>query len=281
MSSFFSILKAPLRFLTGNKPLVTILELHGTISTDARPGRGLSASSVESGVKKAFRNKNAKAVVVSINSPGGAPAQARMITERIRHLSREKELPVIAYIEDVGASGGYMIALAGEEILADPFAIVGSIGVVAASFGFQDAIEKLGVERRVHTAGTNKVRLDPFRPEKPEDAEKLENILDQTHALFIDMVKRRRGDRITGPDEKVFSGDFFLAGEGEELGLIDGTGDLLSILKERYGNDVKVKHISASHAGLLGKLGASFAGSIVDAVALRLTSESLRARLGR
>lgn len=282
MSSFFSALGAPFRRLVGSdKPVVTVVELQGPIGAEARPGRGLSAYSVESSLKKAFKRKSSKAVVLAINSPGGAPAQARMIMERARGLAREKQIPCISYIEDVGASGGYLIALAGEEILADPFAIVGSIGVVSAGFGFQDAIEKLGVERRVHTAGTNKVRLDPFRPERPEDAEKLEKILDDTHQLFIDLVKTHRGDKLKGDHEAIFSGDFFLAGEGAELGLVDETGDLREILKSRYGNDVKLKMISAQRAGLLGKLGASIMGGLVDAVALKLKGEGLNARLGR
>lgn len=279
--SLFSVLRAPFRRFTDNKPQVTVVELQGAIGLGARPGRGLSASSVEEPLKKAFKNKKAKAVVLAINSPGGAPAQARMIMERIRCLALETQLPVISYIEDVGASGGYLIALAGEEILADPFAIVGSVGVVSAGFGFQEAIEKLGVERRVYTSGTNKVRLDPFRAEKPEDKEKLEGILEETHEIFIDLVKSQRGDRIEGPDETVFSGDFFLASKGQELGLIDGVGDLRQILKSRYGNDVQVKIISPQKSGLLSRLGASVAGGLVDAVAGRLETDALRSRLGR
>jgi ClpP class serine protease len=181
----------------------------------------------------------------------------------------------------VGASGGYLIALAGEEIIADPFAIVGSIGVVSASFGFQDAIAKLGIERRVHTAGTNKARLDPFREERPEDAAKLDALLEQTHTIFKDIVRTRRGNRIEGHEEKVFSADFYLAGEALEYGLIDQVGDLRQILKERYGNDVRIKLISAARAGLLGKLGASFATELVAASAMKLKGDALRSLTGR
>ncbi|NNU15025.1 S49 family peptidase [Parvularcula sp. ZS-1/3] len=276
-----SFLTAPFRIFGSNRPIVTVVELQGPIGADARPGRGLSAYSVESSLKKAFKRKNSKAVVLAINSPGGAPTQARMIMARARGLAIETQLPVISFIEDVGASGGYLIALAGEEIIADPFAIVGSIGVVSAGFGFQDAIDKIGVERRVYTSGTNKVRLDPFRAEKEEDRQKLEGILEETHEIFIDLVKERRGDRITGPEEEVFSGDFFLAQKGKELGLIDEVGDLRQILKSRYGNDVKIKQISAQRAGLLGKLGAAISSGLVDAIAMRLASDDLRSRLGR
>ncbi|GGY41440.1 S49 family peptidase [Parvularcula lutaonensis] len=282
MSSVLNALGAPFRRLLGtDKPTVTVVELQGPIGIEARPGRGLSAYSVESSLKKAFRRKSSKAVVLAINSPGGAPAQARMIMERARGLALEKQIPCISYIEDVGASGGYLIALAGEEILADPFAIVGSIGVVSAGFGFHDAIAKIGVERRVHTAGEKKLRLDPFMPEKPEDAEKLETILDETHRIFIDLVKTHRGDRLKGDESEIFSGDFFLAGKGEELGLVDGVGDLRQILKSRYGTDVKIKVITAQRAGLLGKLGAQIMGGLVDAVAVRLKNDGLNARLGR
>jgi signal peptide peptidase SppA len=258
-----------------------IVEMKGAIGADARPGRGLSLYAVEGSLRRAFRKKSAKAVVLAINSPGGAPAQARMIMERARQLSIEKQIPLIAYIEDVGASGGYLIALAGEEILADPFAIVGSIGVVAAGFGFTDAIDKLGIERRVHTAGTNKVRLDPFREEREEDREKLKAILDETHRIFIDLVKTRRGDRLTGDDDKVFSGDFFLAEEGKRLGLVDEIGDLRVILKERYGADLKTKWIAAGRGGLVGLLGGSLSAGFVDALAARLDEQAARARLGR
>jgi signal peptide peptidase SppA len=276
---FFSALAAPFRKLTGtSKPTVTVVELQGPIGADAKPGRGLSAYSVENSLKKAFKRKNAKAVVLAINSPGGAPAQARMIMERARGLALEKQLPLISYIEDVGASGGYLIALAGEEIIADPFAIVGSVGVVSASFGFQDAIAKLGIERRVHTAGSNKVRLDPFREERPEDAAKLDALLEQTHTIFKDIVRARRGKRIEGHEEKVFSADFYLAGEALELGLIDEVGDLRQVLKSRYGNDVRIKLISAARAGLLGKLGASFATELVAAAALKVKGEAIAPR---
>jgi signal peptide peptidase SppA len=274
-------LTAPIRKLRNNAPLVMVVEMKGAIGADARPGRGLSLMAVDGSLKKAFRRKKAKAVVLAINSPGGAPAQARMIMERARQLSIEKQIPLLSYIEDVGASGGYLIALAGEEIIADPFAIVGSIGVVAASFGFQDAIAKLGIERRVHTAGSNKVRLDPFREEKPEDRAKLEAILEETHRLFIELVKTRRGDRITGDPEVVFSGDFFLAEEGRRLGLVDEVGDLRVILKERYGADLRTKWIAAGRGGLVGLLGGDLAAGAVSALLARIEDREARGRLGR
>ena len=281
MPSFLSALGAPFRRLFGSRPSVTVVSLYGAIAVDARPGRGLSANGVEEGLKRAFSDRSAKAVILAINSPGGAPGQARAIMERVRHLAEEKKRPVISYIEDVGASGGYMIALAGDEIWADPFGIVGSIGVVSAGFGFQEAIGKLGIERRVHHAGDNKVRLDPFRPETPEDAEKLETLLGQTHALFKAMVKERRGDRLTRDEGRVFNGDFFLAGEGKDLGLVDETGDLRTLIKARWGEKTRVRLIPGKRQGLFSTLGASLAGGVVDAAAMRLADEALRTRLGR
>ncbi|MEM7739286.1 MAG: S49 family peptidase [Pseudomonadota bacterium] len=280
MSRLSSLLFAPFRRFFPPTPLVTVVELRGAIGAGGPGGRSLSASSVEASLAKAFKNKVSKAVVVSINSPGGAPAQSRMIMERIRGLSIEKQIPVISYIEDVGASGGYMLALAGEDIFADPFAIVGSIGVISAGFGFQDLIAKAGVERRVHTAGTNKLRMDPFQPEKDEDREKFSTLLAETHTLFKDMVRKSRGDRLKGDDDVAFSGDFFLASEGEALGLIDGTGDLRAILKDRYGNDVKIVTINAQKSGLLSKLSGRLSASIVDAAMQRIDDKALRSRFG-
>ena len=278
---FKSVFQWPPRLLSSNKPTVTVVDLQGAIGAGMRPGRGLSARGIDKALVKAFKNKNAKAVVLAINSPGGSPAQARMISDRIRHLSLEKQVPVLSYIEDVGASGGYMIAVAGEEILADPYAIVGSIGVISAGFGFQDAIAKLGVERRVNTAGTNKMRLDPFQEQKDEDREKLKALLDDTHQLFIEMVKDRRGDRITGDPERVFSGDFFLAAEAKELGLIDEVGDMRAILRRRYGNDVDIQEVNAKPGGLLAMLGSSLVSGFVDDLSAKWETEALRGRFGR
>lgn len=278
---FKSLFQWPPSLFSSNTPFVTVVDLQGAIGAGMRPGRGLSARGIDKALVKAFKNKKAKAVVLAINSPGGSPAQARMISDRIRHLALEKQLPVLSYIEDIGASGGYMIAVAGEEILADPFAIVGSIGVISAGFGFQDAIAKLGVERRVNTAGTNKMRLDPFQEQKDEDREKLKGLLDNTHQLFIDMVKKRRGDRITGDPEKVFSGDFFLAEEARELGLIDEIGDLRAILKQRYGNDVEIREVNAKPSGIAALLGGSVFSGLVDDISAKWETDALRGRFGR
>ena len=194
-------------------------------------------------IEKAFAYDDAPAVAISINSPGGSPVQSRLIYKRIRDLAAEKNKTVLVFVEDVAASGGYMIAVAGDEIIADPSSIVGSIGVVSASFGFPELIKKIGVERRVHTAGRNKAVLDPFLPEKPEDVERLKALQLEVHETFIDIVKERRGAKLKD-DPDLFTGLFWTAKRGVELGLVDALGDMRSVLKERFGPKTKLQLIT-------------------------------------
>ena len=269
-----------LPFTPDPKPTVAVVRLAGVIASDARPGRGgISAEGAEKPLAKAFASKPER-VVVAINSPGGAPAQSRMVHDRIRALAVKHELPVTTYIEDVGASGGYMIALSGDEILADPFAIVGSIGVISASFGFQDAIQRLGIERRVHTAGENKSQLDPFRPEESDDVGRLEDLLTKSHKLFVAMVEDRRAGKVT-TTEDVFDGRFWLAGDALDLGLIDGIGDLRTVLKDRYGDDVRIKAYDEKKSGLIGRLLAGGIAAGAEALLAALERRALWARVGR
>ncbi|SHL48498.1 S49 family peptidase [Roseibium suaedae] len=232
-------------------PVIPVVRLQGAIgmATPLRPG--LSLASVAQPLEKAFAMKKAPAVALIVNSPGGSPVQSRLIYQRIRDLAKEKEKEVLVFVEDVAASGGYMIALAGDEIIADPCAIIGSIGVVSAGFGFTDLIKKIGVERRVYTAGEKKVILDPFQPENADDIAYLKGLQQEIHEIFIDMVKSRRGDVLSSSDE-VFSGKFWTGGSARGLGLIDGLGDLRGTLKERYGSKAEPKLISAPR-GLLGR----------------------------
>ncbi|MDF2994801.1 MAG: peptidase [Xanthobacteraceae bacterium] len=232
--------------------IVPVVRLHGAIglSTPFRPG--ITFAGVAKTLDRAFAVKGAKAVALVINSPGGSPAQSHLVYKRIRLLAEEKKLPVIAFVEDVAASGGYMLACAADEIVADPFSIVGSIGVVSAGFGFDKAIEKLGVDRRVYTAGDRKVILDPFQPEKPDDIKKLKTLQREIHARFVDLVKDRRGEVLVGPEKAVFSGEFWAAGQALEYGLIDATGELRSHLKARYG-DKLVTPLIAAGGGLFGR----------------------------
>src|SRR5262247_4647953 len=196
------------RRLRGDIPIVPVVRLGGVIgvSTPLRPG--LMLASLARQLERAFSVRNARAVALLINSPGGSPVQSHFIYLRIRSLAAEKKLPVIAFAEDVAASGGYMLACAADEIICDPSSIVGSIGVIGASFGFQDAIGRLGIERRIYTAGERKAMLDPFLPEKPQDVERLKSVQKEIHEDFIDLVKQSRGARLTGPENDVFSGEF-------------------------------------------------------------------------
>ena len=234
-----------------DKTVIPVVRLQGAIGmvTPLRPG--LSLASVSQPLEKAFAMKKAPAVALIVNSPGGSPVQSRLIFKRIRDLAEEKEKDVLVFVEDVAASGGYMIALAGNEIYADPSSIVGSIGVVAAGFGFPELLKKIGVERRVYTAGEKKSILDPFKAENPDDIEFLKGLQQEIHEVFIDMVKSRRGD-ILSDDGELFSGKFWTGGKARELGLVDDIGDLRGVLKKRFGDKAEPRLISAPR-GLFGR----------------------------
>src|ERR1700754_2502970 len=206
--------------------IIPVVRLHGAIMSGGNQFRPtLNLANVAQVLEKAFARKETPAVAISINSPGGSPVQSRLIFNRIRALAVEKKKKVLVFVEDVAASGGYMIALAGDEIIADPSSIVGSIGVVSSSFGFVDLLKKIGVERRVHTAGKNKAVLDPFRPEREEDVERLKELQVEVHETFIDLVKDRRGDRLS-QDPDLFTGLFWTGKRGLSLGLVDTLGDM-------------------------------------------------------
>jgi serine protease SohB len=241
----------PARF-RADIPVVPVVRLSGIVGvvTPLRPG--LMLSTTARSLERAFAIRNARAVALVVNSPGGSPAQSHLMFRRIRQLATENELPVIAFVEDVGASGGYMLACAADEIICDQFSIVGSIGVVGGSFGFPKLMEKLGVERRLYTAGERKVMLDPFQPEKPEDVKRIKAIQKDIHEHFIALVKERRGGRLQGSDKTLFSGEFWTAQAAVELGLADSIGDLRSTLRERYGEKVRTPLIAAER-GIFGR----------------------------
>ncbi len=225
------------RFRRG--PVVPVVRLSGVIASGGLLGsRGLSIESVAPLLKRAFETRGAKAVALSLNSPGGSPVQSALIAQRIRMYAAEKGLTVIAFVEDVAASGGYWLACAADEIIADPSSIVGSIGVISSGFGFQDLIARIGVERRVHTSGENKSMLDPFRPEQPEDVERLKRLQAEIHDGFKDWVRQRRGKLLKGDESMLFSGEFWTARRGIEFGLVDGFGELRATLQARYGEKV-------------------------------------------
>lgn len=241
----------PARFRP-EETVIPVIRLHGPIMAGGSQFRpAVNLANVAPLLKRAFDDKQAPAVAIVINSPGGSPVQSRLIYRRIRDLALEKNKKVIVFVEDVAASGGYMIAAAGDEIIADPSSIVGSIGVVSAGFGFVGLIEKLGVERRVYTAGSNKATLDPFQPEKESDIEHLKSLQLDIHDIFINLVKESRGDKLAD-DPDLFTGKFWSGVRGLDLGLVDELTDMRSALKARYGDKVKLQLVTAPK-GLFGR----------------------------
>jgi signal peptide peptidase SppA len=247
----------PARLRRG-RAVVPVVRLSGVIGavTPLRPG--MSLAGVARMLERAFAVKNAKAVALVINSPGGSPVQSRQIYLRIRQLAEEKKLPVLVFVEDVAASGGYMIACAGDEIFCDPSSILGSIGVVGGSFGFQELIKKIGVERRLYTAGAHKAMLDPFLPENPDDVSRLKALQREIHAL----VKGSRGARLKGADDVLFTGEYWAGDTSVSLGLADAIGDLRSTLRARYGEKVQTPLIAPASGMLSGLLGRRSPGAI-------------------
>jgi signal peptide peptidase SppA len=267
--------------------VVPVVRLSGVIglSTPLRPG--LTLSTVARSLERAFTWSKARVVALAINSPGGSPVQSHLIFQRIRQLAEEHERSVIAFIEDVGASGGYMIACAADEIVCDPTSIVGSIGVVGGGFGFTGLIEKLGIERRLYTAGDRKAMLDPFLPARVDDVEHLKAIQRDIHESFIALVKARRGAMLMGPESTLFSGEYWTGRRAVELGLADRLGDLRSVLRQRFGEEVSTPLVAADR-GFLGRRlrGVASAPRLGDTVGLAeeflsaLEARALWARYG-
>ncbi|MEO0782708.1 MAG: S49 family peptidase [Pseudomonadota bacterium] len=252
-------------------PTVAVIRLSGAIGTGAR---ALNDEGMAPVIEKAFAKGKPVAVALIINSPGGSPAQSSLIGSRIRRLADEKEIPVHAFVEDVAASGGYWLASAADDIWLDDSSVVGSIGVIAATFGAHEFLAKQGFERRVHTAGKSKSMLDPFRPEKKEDIERLEGILSQLHDTFIAQIKSRRGDKLTDEID-LFTGEFWLGQKAVDLGLADGLGHAVPKLKELYGEKVKLARYGRKR-GLFQRFGAQI---IDDAVGV-MEERAAYARFG-
>ncbi len=269
------------------KPVVPVLRFSGPIgmATPLRPG--LSLASYAGAIEKAFSFSKLPAVAVVINSPGGSPVQSNLIFNRLRQMAAEKEKRVYVFCEDVAASGGYFLAIAGDEIYADPSSIIGSIGVVSRSFGFVDLLQRLGVERRVYTAGADKNQLDPFLPEDADDVARLKAIQQDVHDVFIGLVKERRLGKLKAPDAELFSGAFWSASKAADFGLIDGVADVRSKMRQLFGDTVRLKVVEPEKAGLLSRLrrapgasglgnGLAFADDLVSAMEAR----SLWSRFG-
>jgi signal peptide peptidase SppA len=225
-------------------PVVKVLRLNGAIGMSTGLRKGLALSTVALPVAKLFADKSVVAAAIVINSPGGSPVQAALIHDRIRALAKEQGIKVMTFAEDVAASGGYMLALAGDEIYAHPNSIVGSIGVVSAGFGFEKLIEKMGVDRRVYHAGERKAMLDPFKPENPKDVEHLESLQREVHETFKQMVRDRRPNKLTADEKDLFSGAFWTGAKAKEMGLIDGVGDLRAICRQKFGEKVEFQVIT-------------------------------------
>jgi len=269
------------------KPVVPVLRFSGPIgmATPLRPG--LSLASYAGAIEKAFSLSKLPAVAIVINSPGGSPVQSNLIFNRLRQMAAEKEKRVYVFCEDVAASGGYFLAIAGDEIYADPSSIIGSIGVVSRSFGFVDLLQRLGIERRVYTAGADKNQLDPFLPEDENDVARLKAIQQDVHDVFIGLVKERRLGKLKAPDAELFSGAFWSASKAADFGLIDGITDVRSKMRQIFGDTVRLKVVEPERAGLLSRLrrapgasglgnGLAFADDLVSAVEAR----SLWSRFG-
>jgi len=254
--------------------------------------RGISLEAVEPQLKKAFSIRRARAVALIINSPGGSPVQSALIGQRVRDLARKADVPVLAFCEDVAASGGYWLAAAADEIYANAASVIGSIGVVSAGFGFDRAIERLGIDRRVYTAGTRKMILDPFRPEAEEDVARLKSLQAEIHQQFIDHIVDRRGGKLKGAHDELFSGAFWTGAAALELGLIDGIGECRSLVTSRFGEDVDLltiqpkKKLFSGIGGLSGSMSGAVATSLAGDAAASLVEETVamaveRAHLSR
>jgi len=278
--------RLPARISGGHSPVVPVVRLHGMIASGAA-GLGrqlLNSDSVEGALERAFTADGAQAVALAINSPGGSLTQSQLIGARIRQLAREHELPVIAFCEDVAASGGYWLACAADEIVATPTSLLGSVGVVSSGFGLEGLISKLGVERRLHTAGTNKARLDPFSPEKDDDVQWLLGMQSDIHEEFGAWVRERRGDKLRGTDDELFTGEVWIGRKAVELGLADRLGTMREVLAERYPDaELQVVHARKSLAARLGLPAAGASGGLPEAaVALvgALEQRAIWARFG-
>ena len=272
----------PIERFRNPPPQVAVVRLDGVIG--ARGPRGLALRRFAGALERAFSLRNLKAVALAVNSPGGSPAQSSLLYRRIRQLAQEKEVPVIAFAEDVAASGGYWLALAADEVFAEDTSLVGSIGVISASFGFAEVLRRLGIQRRLYTAGENKSLLDPFLAEDPKGVERLTALQRDMHEVFKELVRDRRAGRLKAEEATLFSGEVFTGRRALELGLIDGIGDLRSVLRQRYGENVRLRAFEPERRRLLvprwGVPRRSDIGDIASELLARLEERLIWARFG-
>lgn len=256
------------------RPVVAVIPMSGAVMPGARVGRAFDDAQLAPVIERAFRLRGVRAVALAINCPGGSAVQSSMIADRIRRLSAEHHVPVVAFCADVAASGGYWLACAADDIYADANSIVGSIGVISAGFGFSDAIARIGIERRVHTSGEQKSFWDPFRPERDEDVERLHRLQEAIHGQFVTWVKARRGKRLSETRE-LFNGEFWSGDEARRLGLVDGIGHLVPVMKARFGVKTRFR-VFVRKRPLFGRLGLAGADTLAD----ELQARGLYARFG-
>lgn len=265
----------PIKKVREPAPVVGVIRLHGIIGRGPRFGPALSLQGVAANIQRVFSLRHLKAVALAVNSPGGSPVQSALIAARIRALAAEKEIPVYAFAEDVAASGGYMLLAAGDTLYADQNSIIGSIGVISSGFGFAGLIEKLGVERRLHTAGDKKSLLDPFLPEQDDERERLKSIQRELHENFKNYVRERRQGKLKSPEDDLLTGEFWTGTRALELGLVDGLGDLRSVMRQKFGDRVRLRLVGGDRRWLRlpfrSVLGASgyWADDLIDAAESR------------
>ena len=262
------------------KIVIPHIRLTGVIGSAGRFKQGIDFAGQQEIIKKAFSFKKAEIIAISINSPGGSPVQSHLIHDYIRQLAKKNKKKIIIFAEDVAASGGYLIACAGDEIYANSSSIIGSIGVISASFGFQDAIKKIGIQRRVYTAGKNKSTLDPFKEEKQEDIERIKKLQLELHSDFINLVKKSRRDKLVDPEKNnIFTGEFWSGSASLKLGLIDGIGNAEQILREKFGENISIKKLEKPKSFLAKKLSSSL-DSQVDNIANIIEERALWQKFG-
>ena len=264
-------------FIGQGRPLISVIRLNGVISSGTARS-GLSINSLSKNFDQAFKQKGLKAVVLDINSPGGSPVQSSLIYKYIRRLSNEKKIPVISFVQDVAASGGYWLACTGDEIFADSNSIIGSIGVISGGFGFKELIKKIGIERRMYTSGEQKSFLDPFLAEKQSDVDHLKSLQEEIHLEFKNLVRDRRKNKLSKEENKLFTGKFWTGNKALELGLIDGIGDINTVMKSRYGEKVRFRIFDSDKSWIRRKFGLGYASNnryqwsdhIIDSIESRL-----------
>lgn len=278
--------RLPFRRWIKAPPTVSVVRLTGIIGQTGALRPGLTMAALAPVLERAFDRKGQAAVALVVNSPGGSPVQSSLIAGRIRALAAEKKVPVLAFTEDVAASGGYWLACAADEIWVDESSILGSIGVISAGFGFQDFIARHGIERRLHTSGERKSMLDPFRPERSEDVERLKAIQAEIHDSFKALVRERRAGRLKADDGELFSGAFWTGRRAVDLGLADGIGDLRSTLRRRFGDKVRLRLIEGDRRwlrrrlGMGAAMGGDWAGQAVAAALAAVEERALWGRFG-